>query len=435
MDTFGRPTIAKWGWLLWRLTRRLWLRATLISLLAVAAALISIVITPYLPSGLSAKIGADAVDNILNIIATSMLAVTTFSLSTMVASYSAASTSVTPRATKLLIEDRTTLNVLATFVGSFLFSVVGIVTLSMNAYGEQGRVILFAVTILVIVLIVVTLLRWIDYLIRLGRVGETTEEVEKAVTHAMRARVDMPNLGGVRWDGSKPLPDNARPVFAARIGYVQHVDIGAISSRAGEFGARVYLGALPGTFADLNRPIAWVTGAKGDFDPAHIASAFTIANDRSFDQDPRFGLCVLAEIASRALSPGINDPGTAIDVIGRAVRVLSIWANADRGEGTGSQFGNVYVPPIRIEELFEDMLVPIARDGAHLAEVQIRLQKAYGALACNGDSRFQSAALKYSRISLQRAEAALTSEFDLKRVRSAAAQVKARAKNGRAARK
>ncbi|MBO6901144.1 MAG: DUF2254 domain-containing protein [Rhizobiaceae bacterium] len=433
MDTIERPTIAKWGWLLWRLTRRLWLRATLISLLAVAAALISIAISPYLPSGLSAKIGADAVDHILNIIATSMLAVTTFSLSTMVAAYSAASTSVTPRATKLLIEDRTTLNVLATFVGSFLFSVVGIVTLSMNAYGEQGRVILFAVTILVILLIVVTLLRWIDYLIRLGRVGETTEEVEKAAVLAMKARVNLPNLGGVPWNDMKLLPDNAQPVFAHRIGYVQHVDIGAISARAGEFGARVYLGALPGTFADLNRPIAWVTGAKGDFDPAHVASAFTIANERSFDQDPRFGLCVLAEIASRALSPGLNDPGTAIDVIGRAVRVLSIWAgNSD--EVPEPRFANVFVPPILVDELFEDLMAPISRDGAGIAEVQIRLQKAYGALACIGDKRYQTAALKYSKIALERAESTLTSTFDLKRVRAAAALVKTRSKkNGRAA--
>ena len=53
-----------------------------------------------------------------------------------------------------------------------------------------------------------------------------------------------------------------------------------------------------------------------------VAEAFTIGAERTFDQDPRFGLCVLAEIASRALSPAVNDPGTAIDVIGRAVRLL-----------------------------------------------------------------------------------------------------------------
>ena len=79
--------LSKWSWLLLQLTRRLWFRAALISLLAVAAALVSILASPYLPEGLSTKIGADAVDSILTIIASSMLTVTTFSLSTAVAAY------------------------------------------------------------------------------------------------------------------------------------------------------------------------------------------------------------------------------------------------------------------------------------------------------------------------------------------------------------
>ncbi|MBO6718394.1 MAG: DUF2254 domain-containing protein [Rhizobiaceae bacterium] len=419
--------ISKWGWQLGRLTRKLWLRATLISLLAVGAALMSLLISPYLPIGLSAKIGADAVDRILNIIATSMLAVTTFSLSTMVAAYSAATTNVTPRATKLLIEDKTTLNVLATFVGSFLFSVVAIITLAMGAYGERGRVVLFAVTVLVVLLIVVTLLRWIDYLLRLGRVGETTEEVEEAVTAAMRARLKRPNLDGTPWDDPTSLPDNAQPVFSSRIGYVQHVDVGAVSSRAGEVGARVYLAALPGTFIDLKRPLAWIAGAKGDLDPSSIAAAFSVGEERSFDQDPRFGLCVLAEIASRALSPGLNDPGTAIDVIGRAVRVMSIWAEPME-EAPDPSYPNVYVPSIDVADLFDDLLTPIARDGASIAEVQIRLQKAYAALARMGDRRYRDNAVRHSKIALERAQSAMSSRHDVDRVRAAAKLVGAESK-------
>src|SRR3546814_17845649 len=97
-----------------------------------------------------------------------MLAVTTFSLSTRVAAYGAASSGVTPRATTLVIEDTTTQNALATFIGSFLFSLVGIIALSTGAYGVQGRVLLFAVTIGVVILIVYMLLRWINHLSKLG---------------------------------------------------------------------------------------------------------------------------------------------------------------------------------------------------------------------------------------------------------------------------
>jgi uncharacterized membrane protein len=115
------------------------------------------------PGDLSTKIGADSVDNILGIIASSMLTVATFSLSTMVSAYSAATSNVTPRATRLVMEDSTSQNVPATFVGSFLFSLVGIVALTTGAYGEQGRLVLFVVTIGVIALIVVTLLRSISF--------------------------------------------------------------------------------------------------------------------------------------------------------------------------------------------------------------------------------------------------------------------------------
>ncbi len=184
--------------------------------------------SPYFPASLSTNIGADSVDNILGIIASSMLTVTTFSLSTMVSAYSAATSSVTPRATRLVMEDSTTQNVLATFVGSFLFSLVGIIALTTGVYGAQGRVVLFIVTIAVIVLIVVTLLRWIDHLSRLGRVTETTRQVEEATLAAVRAWQEVPNLGG------RPLPAEfetlvvgASPIFTDRIGYVQHVDTGA----------------------------------------------------------------------------------------------------------------------------------------------------------------------------------------------------------------
>jgi uncharacterized membrane protein len=415
--------LSKWEWVLRLLLRRLWFRTSLISLLAVAAALLSLLISPHLPEGLSAKIGAEAVDRILTIIASSMLAVTTFSLSTMVAAYAVATSNVTPRATRLLIEDKTTQNVLATFVGSFLYSLVAIITLSMGAYGERGRVVLFVVTVAVVLLIVVTLLRWIDYLLQLGRVGETTNVVEEAALGAMRARKETPFLGGqCLIDVETGVPEGAHPVFAGRIGYIQHIDTAAIARRARASRGSVYLVSLPGTFIDPHRPLAWCSGFDEAGDLDEIMDAFTIADERAFDQDPRFGLCVLAEVASRALSPAVNDPGTAIDVIGRSVRVLSVWAQPAK-EDEPPPYPEIWVPEIGISELFDDVFVAIARDGAGFVEVQIRLQKALAALARTGDPRFIEHALRHSAEALLRAEAAMPFPADIERVRKAAAKV------------
>ncbi|MEW9836824.1 DUF2254 domain-containing protein [Mesorhizobium marinum] len=410
---------SRWRWLLGLMTRRLWFRATLISLLAVAAALLSLLVSPFLPEGISAGSGADSVDRILNILATSMLAVTTFSLSTMVSAYSAATSNVTPRATKLLIEDTTTQNTLATFVGSFLFSLVAIITLSTGAYGERGRVVLFVTTVLVVVLIVGTLLRWIDYLLRLGRVGETTEEVERVAMDAMKARRRTPNLGGVPLLPEEPMPAGARAVYPDLIGYVQHIDVGALDRFAERNEASIFVAALPGTFVHRGRPVAFFVGDSEDDIDAAIRDAFSVGDERSFDQDPRFGLCVMAEIASRALSPAVNDPGTAIDVLGRAVRVLGVWADAAETE---VEFAHVHVPTLRLADLFDDIFLPIARDGAAIPEVQIRLQKSLAALAAfEGQERYRENAVGHARGALARARSAIAFAPDIERVEAAAA--------------
>lgn len=413
----------RWLWMLKQLTRRLWVRATLIGVLGVVAAILAAVVERFVPWDLPGSIGADAVDSILNIIASSMLAVTTFSLSVMTSAYGSATSNVSPRATKLLMEDRVTQNVLSTFIGSFLFSIVGIVVLKTGAYGDRGRVILFFVTVGVIVLIVVSLLRWIDHLTRLGRVGETTDRVEEATRQAIQARLELPYLGGTPLKDRRAIPAASMHVNANAIGDIQHVDMAALSRLAGEIEKDIFLTAIPGTFVYPDTTLARVNARNTQTDGdilEEVRKAFTIARERSFDQDPRFGLSVMSEIASRALSPAVNDPGTAIDVIGRLVRLMSLWAGDDAHEKPEEpRFPKVHVPMLETRDMFEDGFMPIARDGAALVEVQLRLQKALLALSRMGDRDFHDAALAEAGRARDHAEAALALKSDKTRLREA----------------
>ncbi len=410
--------------LIWSFTvlaRRIWFRATLFSIAAVATALVAIVATPYIPADLSTKIGANSVDKILGIIASSMLTVTTFSLSTMVSAFSAATTSVTPRATRLVMEDSTTQNVLATFVGSFLFSLVGIIALTTGAYGEQGRLVLFVVTIAVIVLIVVTLLRWIDHLSRLGRVTETTRRVEETTLRAVEAWQRAPNLGGYPLQEKDRKPGQYTAAFVSdRVGYVQHVDSGAIAKIGEELDCDVFVIAIPGKLVTPGIPLGWLAGAFDKDACKRVADCFTIDDVRSFDQDPRFGAAVLAEIASRALSPAVNDPGTAIDVVSRAIRILHAWKHELEAKKTDDvMYPRIHVAPVETADLFDDLFTPIARDGAAIVEVGLRLQKAFGLLAKLGPE-FRKHATRHSKDALDRAAAAMQLKADFDLLRSSA---------------
>ncbi len=410
-------------WVLLKLSRQTWLRASAFSVLGVLTALIAVLLKRYIPADLPTKVGADAVESLLGIIATSMLSVTIFSLSTMVSAYSSATSNVTPRATRLLLADTTAQNSLATFVGSFLFSLVGLIVLRTGLYGASGRVVLYVVTLFVIVVIVVTLLRWIDYVLSLGRVGPTSRRVEEAVGTAMRLRGEAPFLGGRPRSATDEPPAGGLEVHARRIGYVEHVDMEALQQAAETSSLEIHVMALPGTFVSDAQPLVSIVGDPKDGCVEAIVRAFDVDGERSFEQDPRFGACVLSEIASRALSPAVNDPGTAIDILSRGAHVLSIWAEPAKPEAEVIRFGRVHVPALRIEDLFDDFFHAIARDGAAIVEVGIHLQKVLQALAAAGDARYVQAALRQSAHALERAETALVVEVDRQRVRAAAARV------------
>lgn len=413
---------SRWRFILRQFSRRLWVRASAIGAIGVLAAVLAAVAERFVPFDIPGSIKADSVDTILNIIASSMLAVTTFSLSAMTSAYASATSNVTPRATTLLVEDRLTQNVLSTFVGSFLYGIVGIVVLQTGAYGDKGRVILFVVTIGVIALIVFQLLRWIDHLTKLGRVGETTGRIEDAAATAIDARHQNPYLGGMPLSmrtgtGFKGMAS----VNAGAIGYVQHIDMQALSKLADRIDGEIHLLLNPGAFVYRDTTIAYLDLGKAELpegaEPEEaLRLAITIGSERSFDQDPRFGLVVLSETAQRALSPAVNDPGTAIDVIGRATRLLSKWS--EPVEEREPQFPRVFIPALTEHDLFEDAFMTIARDGAAQVEVQLRLQKSLAALGRLGSGEFRAAARRQALLALSRAEKALPIEADLQRLRS-----------------
>ena len=415
--------MSRWLWFFTELSNRLWLRASVYGIGAVLTALASIYAKRYIPYDIPQKIGVDAVDGLLNILASSMLAVTIFSVSTMVSAYSAATNNVTPRATKLLIEDKVSQASLSTFIGSFIFSIVGIVALKTGIYGDTGRVLLFVVTVIIIVIIVVTLLRWIEYLSRLGRVGETIARVEDVATNSLTKRLENPYLGGEEWPenfsdqhGEKICLDNAK--------YVQHIDMGMLAEIAKDNDGKIFVMSMPGKFAHPGFPLAIAQGITNEEALKDIRKAFITGDERSFRQDPRFGLNVLSEIAIRALSPAINDPGTAIYCIHCGVRILLLWAGRKiTGKQKEVQYKNVFVPAITINNLLDDFFSPIERDGANNFQVAVRLQKSFSALAQTDKDDLKQAVLHHSQLSLQRSLAALTLDEEKHQLKSLAAQI------------
>jgi uncharacterized membrane protein len=339
----------------------------------------------------------------------------------MVAAYASASNTATPRAFSLVISDDVSQNSLSTFIGAFIFSVVALIALQNGYYGKAGRFVLFVLTLMMLAMIIVTFVSWVDRIARLGRLKGTINKVEAATAAAFQRRRRAPTLRGTPagWREHGGLV-----IYGGSIGYVQGVDVTALQACAKKSRLRITLAALPGTFCAPGRALAYVAADSGDLsaiDTSRIAKAFRIGDDRQFEEDPRFGLVVLSEIASRALSSAVNDPGTAIYIIGVFVRLFALWSKpVEEGDSRTGECDRVEVPEISLPDMFDDAFTAIARDGAGVIEVAGRLQKALDSLASIGDVAMRNAAIHHSRMALARAENVLELPEDLQVVRKLA---------------
>lgn len=407
--------------LLNRLRERLWVKPLAVCLLSILAAFVARVVdhpqlAPYVP-----EITAASLEDLLAIIASSMLVIATFSVGSMVSAYATAGSVATPRSFSLIVADDVSQNALSTFIGAFIFSIVALVALTNGYYGKPGRFALFLITILVFAIVIFTFLRWVDRIARLGRLGATADKIEVAAAAALGRRKRIPRLGGA------PVPEPAgegEAVYGQKVGYVQRLDMGALQAAAENGDAHIEVAALPGTFAAPGRVLAYLRVGNAREDKLKIdrvRAAFVIGGERTFDDDPRFGLVALSEIASRALSPAVNDPGTAIDIIGTFVRLFAAWAaRTDAAEAPPIAYDRVHVPELLLEDLFDDAFNAISRDGAATLEVATRLQKAFLSLASTGDPAMKTVAIEHAQRALTHSELVLKHPHEIETLRLAA---------------
>ncbi|SMY07458.1 DUF2254 domain-containing protein [Flavimaricola marinus] len=393
------------------ISRRLWVRVALISVLGFVAIGLAKLFGTLIPSGLAEMAGADALDRLLTIISNSMLTATTFSLTVMVTVHRAASQQWTPRAHRTLLQDTTTQTVLATFVGAYIYAVAAIILLSTPFFGEREVFALYLMTVLVIALIVFVILRWILHLQTWGSLMDTAGRIEVETIREIKNALNAPCLSAHPWT-DETVPPDATPVFIDTTAYIQEVYQESLQEIAETADARIYLEAPVGRFVHEGDVIAWMVPERPGL-ADKIRTAVRTGALRSIAQDPRFGLLQLAEIGSKALSPGINDTGTAIDVVGRLTRILRTTAKAD----SELLYDRLWVRPFSPDDMIEDAFAVVSRDAGNCVEVHMSLIKNLDALSRLAEPGLANAAQRYGPTAFARAAQMIDFPPDLDRLR------------------
>ncbi|QIG81189.1 DUF2254 domain-containing protein [Stakelama tenebrarum] len=259
----------------------------------------------------------DGARALLSTISGSMISVAGTVFAITIAAVVYASGNYGPRLLTNFMTDKGNQLTLGVFIATFVYCLLVLRTvrqpdeagmLDMAAGGgfvpQVSLLVSFALALLSVA-VLVYFLHHVPDSIRINRVVAT---IGTRALRAIESRFPDPDCG----EEPVALEDGGTPVRAKRVGYVEVIDFATLEGICKAQGIGVRLAVRPGDFVHPDVPLLHVSGSCGDQVPGQLRGAFAIGWSRTADQDLEYLLDELVEIALRALSPGINDPFTAI---------------------------------------------------------------------------------------------------------------------------
>lgn len=261
--------------------------------------------------------GVDSAGDMLSAIATATMTVTSLAFSLMMLAVVQTANAYSPRMLRDYLSDETNQHVLGILLGTFVYSLL--VLRGVSAYAEDafapvlGTNGAFALAIAS----TVALIAFIDNVSRSLKVGSVIERILSSASHIDDAPFYTKSGEAWRRDTVPDYPDEQPlAVPADDSGYVQLCDVETAFKLAVDEDVLIDYEKTVGDYVLEGARIARVWGEDIDDELLDkIRGTLILGSERTFDQDLRYAVIQLSDIALRALSPGINDPTTATDTM------------------------------------------------------------------------------------------------------------------------
>jgi uncharacterized membrane protein len=275
----------------------------------------------------------------LSAVASGMMALTgvIFAMAFVMVQFSAIAYS--PRLVLWFARDHVLFHSLGAFSATFIYSLF---TLAWVDRGGSGTVPLFSMLGAAIMLIVSMLLfavlvqRLANLQITsvLQLIGDKGREVIRAMFAQLDARAAVELKPGLQPpDGARLGPATQAVTYSGRPRTIARLNIDDLVRRARERGAVIEMvSAVGDTLAD-GSIILRVRGAASMIPEKDLMRAIHLANERTFEQDPKYPIRLLVDIAIKALSPAINDPTTAVQALDQIEDLLRRLGRRDLDAG------------------------------------------------------------------------------------------------------
>ncbi|CAM4046346.1 putative membrane spanning protein (plasmid) [Roseomonas mucosa] len=345
-----------------------------------------------LPAGWLYAGGEAGARALLGAIATSTIGVAGTTFSITVAALSLASGQMGPRLLRNFVRDAGNQVALGVFLGTFVYALV--VLRTVRSVEEGAFVPHLGVTgALVLALLCVGTLTWFVHHIASGInvetvIGTVHAELRDAVA---RLTLDQPDPGPIG-----PAPEG-RAITAKEGGYLRALDEEGLAGWAAEHNATLNLLVRPGDYVFTGVAVATVSPpALAKEAVGRVREAMSLGDRRAAAQDLEFAVRQLAEVAVRALSPGINDPFTAMAVLDRFGDVLCGMTDRHLPGAAVLRDGRavLFRRAVDYDGLLDAMFHMIRQNGAGSAAVLLRLMEVLGAVLAVEQALERGAALR-----------------------------------------
>ncbi|GAB4371193.1 MAG: DUF2254 domain-containing protein [Kiloniellaceae bacterium] len=351
----------------------LWFRPSAYCIVAALVALLVATVDGFLPRDALAwlpEVDRATVQELLKLLAGSMLTVATVTLSVLMLVLSLAAGQASPRAVPEIMADPVTQNALGTFLATFVFALTALLMFGFDAVAGPGVTLTFFCALVLVMNAVRYLVQWIHHVAEILKINRMIHRIYRQARSVLETYLDSTPAAACA--PAAPEGGGETVIRPASTGYVQLIDSTRLHDLACEHDLAIRLLVQEGDFVHPHRRLMVVTGKAPDEETRGVLRATAVIGfERSHEGDPRLGFELLAEVACRALSPGINDPQSALACIEHLGSLLAIAGARPPADYPAAESPDrrVAFPRPDFAAMLERAVRPVIRDGAGNAEV------------------------------------------------------------------
>jgi uncharacterized membrane protein len=313
--------------------------------------------SPWLYNG-----GGTGARTLLGAVVSSTIGVAGTVFSITIAALSLAAGQMGPRLLRNFTRDRGNQFTLGAFLGTFSYALMVLRSVRTRSEGEFVPHLSLSIGVFLALVCVATLVFFVGHMA--GRINVDTvidlvsDDVKRTITRLMSDKPQPAPPSDEYWRAATPINDPRR-------GYLQHLDEAGLAGWAAAHGTALRLLARPGDYVFPGAPIALMTPPV-DGAPDAIRSTTAVGSERVSAGDLEFAVRQLVEVGVRALSPGINDPHTAMSVLDRLGAALCDAASLHLASGVRLREGRpvLVVPAIDYAGLTDAMFHMLRQNAA-----------------------------------------------------------------------